>query len=253
MNNSYTIAEEFHLPSRGKVYSQNVNPIVKLRSMTTEDEMKRLSPSERSYKNICEIIDDCLVENPGISSYDMCLADYQYLLYMLRVVTYGSKYNVTSRCPYCASDNDSSIDLTKLKVTPYTKKDIDKFTNITLPMTKHKLTIRMQTPRMIDDVDEQVKEHRKLTKNKQGDSAFLFTLMSIIDTIDGEEYDPIKKEDFVRKLPMADTNFVFKNAEKIVESFGVQRTTDNVCPICGLDYTSSFRITKEFFGPSIDL
>ena len=253
MNNSYTIAEEFHLPSRGKVYSQNVNPIVKLRSMTTEDEMKRLSPSERGYKNLCEIIDGCLVEDPGISSYDMCLADYQYLLYMLRVVTYGSKYNVTSRCPYCASDNDSSIDLTKLNVTTYTKKDIDKYMNITLPISKHKLTINMQTPRMIDDVEEQVKERRKLTKNKQGDSAFLFTLMGIINTIDGEHYDPVQKEEFVRKLPMGDTNFIFKNAEKIVEGFGIQKDIEHTCEVCGLDYNSSFRLTKEFFGPSIDL
>lgn len=250
---NYTISEEFHLPSKGKVYSENVNPIVKLRSMTTEDEMKRLSPSERSYKNLCEIIDSCLVENPGISSYDMCLADYQYLLYMLRVVTYGSKYNVTSRCPYCSSDNDSSIDLNNLKITPYVKKDLDKYTNITLPISNHKVTIRMQTPRMIDDVEEQVKERRKQTKNKEGDSAFLFTVMGIIDKIDGEDLDPIKKEDFVRKLPMGDTNFIIRNAEKLVESFGVQREVENVCPVCGLDYTSSFRLTKEFFGPSIDL
>ena len=52
----YTIAEEYTLPSLGKVYSENVNPIVKLKSMTTNQEMKRLAPSERSYKTICEKI-----------------------------------------------------------------------------------------------------------------------------------------------------------------------------------------------------
>ena len=103
---NYSIAEEYVLPSRGKVYSQNVNPNVKIRSMTTEEEMKRLAPSDKTYKNLCEIIDDCLVENPGISSYDMCLADYQFLLHKLRVVTYGPDYPITSKCPFCRSDND---------------------------------------------------------------------------------------------------------------------------------------------------
>ena len=77
----YTVAEEFTLPSLGKVYSEKVTPVVKLKSMTTNQEMKRLAPGERAYKTLCEIIDECLVENPGISSYDMCLADYQFLLH----------------------------------------------------------------------------------------------------------------------------------------------------------------------------
>jgi hypothetical protein len=85
--NNYSIAEEYTLPSLGKVYTQKINPLVKLRSMTTEEEMKRLSPSERQYKNLCDIIDDCIVEPIGISAYDMCIADYQFLLHKLRIVT----------------------------------------------------------------------------------------------------------------------------------------------------------------------
>ena len=88
----YTIAEEFTLPSGGQLYDPPISPIVKLRSMTTEDEMKRLSPSERAYKNMCEIIDGCIVDDIGISTYDMCLADYQFLLHRIRVVTYGKEY-----------------------------------------------------------------------------------------------------------------------------------------------------------------
>ena len=77
----YTIAEEYELPSKGKVYSKEVNPKVKLRSMTTEEEMKRLGHSPYVYKMFSELIDDCLVEKPNISTYDMCLGDYQYLFY----------------------------------------------------------------------------------------------------------------------------------------------------------------------------
>lgn len=78
----YTIAERYTLPSHGLLYEKDVNPEIKLRSMTVRDEMKRLAPVTDGtiYRNMAEIIDSCLVEKPGISSYDMCIGDYQFLL-----------------------------------------------------------------------------------------------------------------------------------------------------------------------------
>ena len=250
---SYTIAEEYTLPSLGKVYKENVNPVVKIRSMTTQEEMRRLAPSDKAYKNICEIIDDCLIESPGISSYDMCLADYQFLLHKLRIVTYGSDYPTTSTCPHCRSENDAIINLNELEVVNFALEDFTKLTEFKLPKTGKNITIKMQTPRMVDNVNSRAREMQKKSKNTAGDTAFLFTLESLIDTVDGVKLDPIKKEDFVRQLPMMDTNYILKHAQKLVESFGLNTSLSNTCPICGLDYRSSFRITSEFFGPSIDI
>ena len=250
---SYTIAEEYTLPSLGKVYKQDVNPKVKLRSMTTEEEMRRLAPSETAYKNICEIIDDCMVEDIGISAYDMCLADYQYLLHKLREVTYGTEYSSISTCPYCLAENETVINLESMDVIYYDEDNFTKLTQFELPKTGKQITIKMQTPRMVDNVNARAKELKKKSKNTAGDTAFLFTVESIIDTVDGIKLDPIKKEDFIRQLPMMDTNFIMKHAEKLVESFGLNTQLELSCPLCGLDYTSNFRITSEFFGPSIDI
>ena len=101
MNNNYTISEYFTLPSEGKIYDTEVNPQINLRSMTTQEEMQRLTHSDKAYKPLCDIIDACMIEKCGISSYDMALGDYQYLLFMLRVVTYGSEYKGTATCPIC--------------------------------------------------------------------------------------------------------------------------------------------------------
>ena len=62
----YTIAHEYTLPSQGKVYNKEINPNFKLRSMTTAEEMKRLNHSDKQYKAMSEIIDDCLVDDIGI-------------------------------------------------------------------------------------------------------------------------------------------------------------------------------------------
>ena len=86
-----TIVESFELPSKGKIYDTPVNSVFRLRSMTTEDEMKRLSHSEDQYKLLSEIIDSCMLEPIGISSYDMHLGDYQYILHN-NVFVHPSQY-----------------------------------------------------------------------------------------------------------------------------------------------------------------
>lgn len=249
---SYTIAEELTLPSKGLVYSQKVNPNIKLKSMTTQHEMQRLARTDRPYKQMCEIIDDCFVENPGISSYDMCLADYQYLLLKLRIATYGPRYEFQTQCPYCMSTMADHTNIDEMKVTVCNLQDISSLMEFQLPTTQKNIRIRMQTPRMIDNVTIQNKELQKKSKGRALDSAFLFSICAMIETIDGKEINPIDKEDFVRNLPMMDTNYIAKKADKLAESFGVDPHIDRTCSACGLDYTSSFRISSEFFGPSID-
>ena len=105
---------------------------------------------------------------------------------------------------------------------------------------------------MADEVEARSKELRKKTKGKAGDTAFLFTLQQLIDKVDGEDLDVIQKEDFVRHLPMMDTNYSLRSAQKLNNSFGLDSKLLHVCNVCGLDYSSNFRTTSEFFGPSID-
>ena len=247
------ITEEYTLPSLGKVYDVKVNPVVKLKSMTTEHEMKRLSPSERPYKTLCEIIDDCLVDNPGISSYDMCMADYVYLLQNLRVVTYGKDYKVMSTCSYCGSETEATIDLDELEVVSYDSNNFAELSQFTLPKTGKRIKLKMQTPRMNDEVTIRSKETRRKTKGLAGDSAFLYTLQMIIDSVDDRKLDIVESEDFIRQLPMMDTNYIIQRDKKLVESFGVKNEITRTCPVCGLDYTNSFRIGSDFFRPDIDI
>ena len=248
----FTIAQEYTLPSEGKVYKQNVNPQVKLRSMTTAEEMKRLNHSDRPYKAMSEIIDDCLVSDLGISAYDLCITDYQYLLHRLRVVTYGPEYKLTSTCPYCGSVNKNVLNLDHLNITTFDKEMFDKYSEITLPVTKKRIKLRMQSPRILDDINIDSKEQKRRSPNMVGDPAFLITLKSLIETVDDVKYEEFKLMPFIQKLPMMDTNYILKSAQKLNTIFGIDTQLLNICSNCGLDYTSSFRTTSEFFGPSID-
>lgn len=246
---NYTIAEEYTLPSKGLVYDKQIKPTIKLRSMTTQEEMKRLGKSNLVYKPMSEIIDDCLIEKPGISSYDMCIGDYQFLLYKLRVVTYGPKYKVESICPICGRKNNYTVDLDNLTIREYSD-ELSKYLNITLPKSGDKIEIRMQTPRILDEIRSKSEDLQKRQPNLTGEPAFLITLQTLISRVNGQALDSIKLDDYVRKMPMADANYILKCAEKL--DIGIDNSTQETCKHCGYDYTLAFPITGEFFGPSID-
>lgn len=253
MEENYTIFEEFTLPSKGKVYEIPVNPHVRLRSMLTEDEMWRLQRTDTPYKVMSELIDRCMVgeDKPGISAYDMVLGDYQFLLHKLRTVTYGPEYKMVFTCPYCKHTSEVTVDLETLGVITYDEEEgLD--TKITLPRTKKVIELRMQTPRMLDEIETRKKELKKKTKDHTSKYDYLLTLESLIKTIDGSVYTPAQLETFVLKLPMADANYLLQKADKLNEKVGVETTVTVTCPDCGNEVVSPFLITSEFFGPTVD-
>ena len=215
----YTLRGTYTLPSLGKIYGvDDINPEITLRSMTTVEEMRRLNHSDRVYQIMAEIIDDCIVDNQlPLSTYDMCLADYQFLLHKLKthnlVTAHKCKncgFELLKTCPNCGATNTTSIDLDSLKVKYFNEEDYKKYSELDLPQTKKHIKLRMQTPRMIDGVTVRAKEQRKKTPDIVGDPAFLFTLEALIAEIDGVKPDPMTLSNFVRSLPMMDANYILK-------------------------------------------
>ena len=76
--------------------------------------------------------------------------------------------------------------------------------------------------------------------------------MAIIKSIDGRVYDPIKLEQIVRSFSLADTNYILKYGDKLNSMVGLKAIVQNICSNCGVDYKIPFRLTSEFFGPSVD-
>ena len=137
----YTIAESYELPSKGEIYDVEVNPHVELRSMTARDEMKRLSPSATPFKTLADIIEGCMIEKPTIHVYDMCLADYEYLLHKLRIVTYGDEYKIYLRCPYCGEEVETVAHLEHLAVKDFDISKLEELKTITLNTINVKVLI----------------------------------------------------------------------------------------------------------------
>ena len=158
--NKTTIQEDFTLPSRGLMYNKPFDPHIRLRSMTVEDKMRRLSPTKTPYKMMCEIIDSCLLDKLPISSYDLYLCDYIYLLHKLRVVTYGPDYAIKFTCPKCCNEEIIHINLDEIEVKEFNT-DLEEYFNVTLPKTGYTVKLKMQTPRDLDKINLESEDMKK--------------------------------------------------------------------------------------------
>lgn len=246
-----SIYESFILPSKGLIYDKKINPEVSIRSMTVLEEMRRLSPTSKDlqYKQMCDIIEDCLETKPEISVYDMCLGDYQFLLYKLRIVTYGSDYKMSGTCPTCKDYVEVNADLDTLSTIEY---DEDKFNEerfITLPVSGNKIELKFQTPRDLDEIERKQKEMQRKSKMNI-DYSMLYTVMSLIKSVDGQVLSEIKIEDYVRKLNMKDINTLLRAGNKLNGLVGIDNSVVAKCKKCDTEMVIPFLITSEFYGPT---
>lgn len=249
----FTIAEYYTLPSQGVIYSQQVVPEVHLSSMTTRHEMQRLAPSRKApSKPLCDILDDCLIGDVGISSYDMCTGDYQFLLYKLRTVTYGPEIEIEDICPFCGEKSVVPINLDDLPVVS----DIETFNKnrkVLLPKTGVEVTLNFQTPHMLDNVVQMAEEYKNRTKQTNVDQSLAFVIQGLIKEVDGREPNPIVFEEWVRDLPMMDANLITAHSNKMEQSLGINTELELECDRCGRTHKTQFKPGVDFFRPRINL
>lgn len=247
---NYTIAEGYELPSKGLIYDKPISAHVELRSMTARDEMKRLAPSTTPLKTLADIIEGCMIEKPAIHVYDMCLGDYEYLLHKLRVITYGSNYPVTLRCPTCGEYVDATLDLDSLEVKKFDQEKFEELRVFTLPRSNKRIALHFQTPRMLDELELRKKEMARKYKSASIDFETLIKLSMAIESVDGIVYSPTEMETFINNLPAMDMQKILNNIDSLNSIIGLDTTFVIPCTTCGEDIASFFRFGTEFFRPS---
>lgn len=249
MNNA--VNETFTLPSKGQMYDEQFDSKIILRSMSTMEEMQRTSFSSEEYKTLCDVIDACIVNKKDIpiSVYDMCIGDFQYLLYMLRTVTWGSEYKMVCKCPNCGQEVPFTVKLDEMEVHEFDEHTYEDAT-FKLPVSKKEIKVKFQTPRILDLISSRARE-MKLKQQKKGltilDYSTLYTAMYFIESIDGKHYDEVALEKFVRDLPLKDYYEIIKKGNELNRKVGLDNSVIARCSNCDYDIVTPFRLTSEFF------
>ena len=247
---NYTIMEGYELPSKGKIYTEPVNPHIELRSMTARDEMKRLSPSSTPLKTLADIIESCCIEAPSIHVYDMSLGDYEFLLHKLRIVTYGEDYKVVLRCPECGDSIDTIAKLGQLDVKEFDEETIRNLQTFSLPKSGKTITLNFLSPHLVETMEAKVKDMKRRYKNATIDFETLVRLISNIDLVDGEKKSETELENIITNLPAFDLQKILNNIDKLNQQIGLNNVLYLTCPKCGEEVTTFFRFGPEFFRPT---
>jgi len=247
---NYTIAEGYELPSKGLIYDVPVDSHVELRSMTARDEMKRTGPSTMPYKLLADIIEGCMIEKPRVHVYDMAISDYEFLLHKLRIVSYGDLYKMSAICTNCGSIIEGEAHLEDLALKEIDIDEYNKLKQLTLPRSGHLVTLKGQTPRMLDEQALKVKEYKARFKDADVDFEPLALLLQVIDLVDGEKLNSSKLETFINNLPAVDMLKIVNTVDKLNKSFGLDTAITLTCSNCGEEFNTFFRFGPEFFRPT---
>ena len=191
-----TLIETYTLPSKGRL--DNVSSEIVIRSMTTQEEKLRLGSTGRFFKTMSEIIDKCVVSPENFHSYDLTINDFVFLLYKLRIVSYGNNYKVSLTCPECGKSFTTDQDLDKLNVVELPEEFSEPYDIGKLPRSKKKIGIKLLRTKEIDEIAREADAIKKKYPDAKGDETYPLRLQKQIVLIDGEHVVDSIKAKFVQ-------------------------------------------------------
>lgn len=216
---------------------------VTIRNLTGADE--KLIYSGVTENSIDKLLKRCIVEPANIVVADLCEQDKYYILLQIRILTFGSTYSFTTKCPECGTKVKVDMDLDDLEVF-FADEELEKLMTVELS-SGEKVEFKVLTSKDINEVNNMVS--RLKAGNDRGTQLFL-RLASVIKAVDGKEMSLIEKQKWLEEMSSRETNALWKAFSQI--KLGVNMNTYMQCPVCGETSEVPVQMTAEFFRPSLD-
>lgn len=247
--NKVPIQETHSLPSNGALYKDlNIPTDITLRAMNALDEKRRLSST--GMQVIPDLINSCIVEPEGIDAGELKLFDLQYLMYKLRVITYGPEYKVNIRCPHCGERTEFVINLDEIPVNQLDDKFVEPFEIGPLPISGDVIECKILSASDYIKIEREAKRIRSKNPNYEGDPEFILAYQYKIVTVNGDPVPPYKIQKYVETLHARDMRFFDSKYNAVVDGLGMDLARVDECSHCGRDIEYNLPVTDEFFRPT---
>lgn len=255
MSTEYNFTQEVTLPSQGLLNPEIPEGKVVQRCMMVADQ-KFLSGSNQSASSaINQLIQRTTISPDGFDISKLTPADSLYLLFKLRILSYGKDYKFRARCPECGKKIDISVDLSELPVELLDTDYEDKL-EVKLPVKGDTAYLRVLNNGDLEEINKEIKRRKK--RNENDESEYVLRIASIIQKIDLKEpnKDGLKSltrsldiERYVESLTDLDASTIIAKRDSV--NFGIVPTVEHVCKECGeyIDVGVTFS-SGGFFRPS---
>ena len=236
-----TLTKEFELPSRGIFGGPKK---VTIRPMTTKEEKMIYTARDSSFLN--KIVKSCIVEPKECNLDNLHSADITFLLYMIREMTFGPTYKQAMQCPYCNQKQDIEIDITEMTTYLLDFEELEKNTEITLPICGDKLKIKLISNGDIEEINRTIKRLIKDDKLQDPEGyEYTYRFAKLIETINGETPEVKEIVNYLDNLNLRDFDEIKKALSNI--HIGLDTTNIRVCKKCGEEVEVQGVAVPEFF------
>tara|TARA_B100000085_G_C18546863_1_gene514243 strand:+ start:1178 stop:1930 length:753 start_codon:yes stop_codon:yes gene_type:complete len=174
------------LPSNGKYYPDG-HPLssgeVEVKYMTAKEEDILTSQNLIKQGKVIDVLLDSLVQG-DFDMNDMLIGDKNAVMIAARVLGYGKDYEFEMEDPTTGEKEKQVLDLTTLE---HKETDFDGDYTFELPNSKRVLGWKFITQRDENEISEELKALRKVTKRSGIEQEVTTRLRKVITSVDGDE------------------------------------------------------------------
>jgi len=236
--------EPLELPSKGRFY-ENIPPVLHIRPMTGEEEQILATPRwVKKGKAIDMIFEKCIREK--IPTEELLSVDRNYLLIFLRGISYTPEYDVEVKCPECATNFATIINLDGIEVEECPD-DFDSSKLVgTLPITGFGYRYKLATGGDEQAITDYRERRVQMFGDQTEDDTLLFRTASLLEWVEGVT-DRREIQVLLKRLPIGDVAHL-RNAVND-PPFGVDTKIPMVCPACAEEFNIELPLEASFFFP----
>lgn len=252
---STEFTHEIILPSQGLLNPEIPEGKVVQRCMMVQDQ-KFLSGAKQSADSaLNQLLQRTITSPEDFDVSKLTLPDTLYLLFKLRILSYGDMYKFRTRCPECGKKIEVTINLAELSVENLDEDYADNMV-ATLPHSGAKVYTRLQTNKDIEDTNKEIKRRKR--RSPEDESEYVYRIARSIEKIelaepnkDGKKEltNPLEIERYISNLTDLDAATIIACRDSV--SYGIIPTIEYVCPECSEYIDINIQFTSEFFRPHV--
>jgi hypothetical protein len=178
------------LPSEGKVYPES-NPLSKgtleIKYMTAREEDILADRNLINKGIVLQKLLESVVVQPGVNVDDLVIGDINAVYLATRMLGYGPDYDVEITDPFSGEKQKVTIDLSAIqtKDIDYSRLNSQNRYELTLPVSKKKLIVRLLTHKDEKDISQETQAMERLTKGKSVGTDVTTRFKYMIVEVDG--------------------------------------------------------------------
>ena len=243
-NQSSALTEVVKMPSRGMI--PGVPKEVTIRAIQRKDKKKMLMSETDNI--LLSLLQYSIVAPTDFNVYNLLPFESEYLLYRLRILTYGPNHTFKHKCQYCGETNDVEMDLNSIPILELPDKFKITF-DITLPVSGNVLTCKLLSEGEKLNINKQAKELKNATGNDNVDIDMIWEAR-IVAINGNSKIAPIEKSQFLDEMNDYDSEYFMEYYIKYEGNYGLQTKLKYSCDKCGKMNESDMPSIYTFFRPT---